>query len=100
MLPRWRNAKMIWLTARWMISMDLIWHGFAGRQFVFPIAIPACVISLSLMNKIVLIILAIFLPPLAVYLKTQSGKDTVINLVLCFLFWLPGVIHALWKVLT
>ena len=51
------------------------------------------------MNKIVLIILAIFLPPLAVYLKTQSGKDTIINLILCFLFWIPGVIHALWKVL-
>ena len=50
------------------------------------------------MNKIVLIILAIFIPPLAVYLKTNSGKDTLINLVLCFLFWIPGVIHALWKV--
>ena len=34
------------------------------------------------MNKIVLIILAIFLPPLAVYLKTNSGKDTIINLIL------------------
>lgn len=52
------------------------------------------------MNKIVLVILAIFLPPLAVYLKTNSGKDTIINLILCFLFWLPGVIHALWKVLA
>jgi uncharacterized membrane protein YqaE (UPF0057 family) len=51
------------------------------------------------MSKIVLIILAIFIPPLAVYLKTKSGKDTVINLVLCILFWIPGVIHALWKVL-
>jgi uncharacterized membrane protein YqaE (UPF0057 family) len=52
------------------------------------------------MNKIVLIILAIILPPLAVYLKTKSGKDTIINLILCLLFWLPGVIHALWKVLV
>jgi len=48
------------------------------------------------MNKIVLVVLAILLPPLAVYLKTKSGKDTVINLILCFLFWLPGVIHALY----
>ena len=55
--------------------------------------------TLHCMNKIVLIILAIFIPPLAVYLKTHSGKDTLINLILCFLFWIPGVIHALWKVL-
>jgi uncharacterized membrane protein YqaE (UPF0057 family) len=51
------------------------------------------------MNKIVLVILAIFLPPLAVYLKTNSGKDTIINLVLCFFFWIPGVLHALWLIL-
>lgn len=48
------------------------------------------------MNKIVLVILAILLPPLAVYLKTKSGKDTVINIVLCLVFWLPGVLHALY----
>lgn len=51
------------------------------------------------MSKIVLVILALFLPPLAVYLKTSSGKSTIINVVLCFLFWIPGVIHALWTVL-
>jgi uncharacterized membrane protein YqaE (UPF0057 family) len=51
------------------------------------------------MNKIVLIILAILLPPLAVYLKTKSAKDTIINVILCVLFWLPGVIHALYLIL-
>lgn len=51
------------------------------------------------MNPVILVILAIFIPPLAVYLKTKSGKDTLINVVLCILFWFPGVIHALWKVL-
>ena len=51
------------------------------------------------MNKIVLIILAIFLPPVAVFLKSGVGKDLVINIVLCICFWLPGVIHALWLVL-
>ena len=48
------------------------------------------------MNKILLVILAIVLPPLAVYLKTNSAKDTVINIILCLIFWLPGVIHALY----
>ena len=52
------------------------------------------------MNKIILVILALFIPPLAVYLKTQNGKDTIINLVLCLLFWIPGVIYALWTVAT
>lgn len=48
------------------------------------------------MNKILLVILSLFIPPLAVFLKTSSVKDTLINVVLCLLFWIPGVIHALW----
>ena len=47
-------------------------------------------------NKIVLILLSIFLPPLAVFLKSGVGKDLVINIVLCLFFYLPGIIHALW----
>jgi uncharacterized membrane protein YqaE (UPF0057 family) len=47
-------------------------------------------------NKLVLIILSILLPPVAVFLKAGAGKDLIINIVLCFLMWLPGVIHALW----
>jgi uncharacterized membrane protein YqaE (UPF0057 family) len=50
----------------------------------------------EIMNTIVLVILAILLPPLAVYLKTKSAKDTIINIILCIFFWLPGVIHALY----
>ena len=48
------------------------------------------------MNKIVLIIIAILLPPLAVFLKKGVGKDLIINIVLCLCFWLPGIVHALW----
>jgi uncharacterized membrane protein YqaE (UPF0057 family) len=50
------------------------------------------------MNKIVLIVLAIFLPPVAVFLKNGAGKDLLINIVLCFVFFLPAVVHALWLV--
>ena len=49
-------------------------------------------------NKIALIILAILLPPVAVFLKSGAGKDLIINIVLCLLFFIPGVIHALWLV--
>lgn len=49
-------------------------------------------------NKIVLIILAILLPPIAVFLKKGAGKDLVINIVLCLLFFIPGMAHAIWLV--
>jgi uncharacterized membrane protein YqaE (UPF0057 family) len=49
-------------------------------------------------NKIVLIIIAILLAPLAVFIKKGAGKDLIINVVLCFLFYLPAVIHAIWLV--
>jgi uncharacterized membrane protein YqaE (UPF0057 family) len=51
------------------------------------------------MSKVILIILTILLPPLAVYLKTHSAKDTIINIVLCFLFWIPGILHGLYLIL-
>lgn len=49
--------------------------------------------------QILLIILSILLPPLAVFLKTKSAKDTIINVVLCFIFFIPAIVHALWLVL-
>lgn len=50
------------------------------------------------MNKVLLIILAIFLPPVAVLLKNGVGKDLIINIVLCLVLFFPGMIHALWLV--
>lgn len=49
-------------------------------------------------NKLLLIILAVFLPPVAVLLNKGVGKDLLINIVLCLLFFVPGMIHALWVV--
>ena len=47
-------------------------------------------------NKIVAIIVSILLAPLAVFLKCGAGKELVINLLLCLLGYIPGVIHAIW----
>ena len=47
-------------------------------------------------SKLVLIILSVLLPPVAVFLKKGVGKDLVINILLCFLIWIPAVIHAIW----
>lgn len=49
-------------------------------------------------NKVLLIILAILLPPLGVFLKSGAGKDLLINIILCLFFYIPGVIHAVWVV--
>ena len=48
-------------------------------------------------NQVLLFILAVILPPLAVYLVKGAKRDFVINIVLCLL-WIPGIVHALWIV--
>jgi uncharacterized membrane protein YqaE (UPF0057 family) len=48
----------------------------------------------------ILIILAIFLPPLAVFLMSGLGRDFWINLILTLLGWVPGVVHAIYLILT
>lgn len=47
-------------------------------------------------NKIVLIILSILLPPLAVFFRSGVGTTLALNIVLCLLFFVPGIIHALY----
>ncbi len=49
-------------------------------------------------NKIVQILLAVFLPPIAVFFIKGAGKDLLINIVLCLFFYIPGIVHALWLV--
>ncbi|MBD1568738.1 YqaE/Pmp3 family membrane protein [Aliivibrio sp. S10_S31] len=48
------------------------------------------------MNKLFLIILCVLLPPLGVFFAKGVGKDLLINIILTLLFWIPGMIHALW----
>lgn len=44
------------------------------------------------------IIIAIFIPPLAVYLNRDCTNDFWINLILTLCFFLPGIIHAIWLI--
>lgn len=46
------------------------------------------------------IILAFLLPPLAAFIQVGPTKHFWINLIVIWFFWLPGVIHALWLILT
>lgn len=46
------------------------------------------------------IILAIFLPPLGVFLQEGLGGQFWINVILTILGYIPGIIHALYIILT
>ncbi len=45
------------------------------------------------------LICAIFLPPLGVFLQVGMGRDFWINVLLTFLGYFPGIIHAVWVIL-
>ena len=42
------------------------------------------------------LIASIVLPPLGVFLSMGISQALIINVLLTFLGWIPGVIHALW----
>ena len=49
-------------------------------------------------NKLVMILLAVFLPPVAVALVDGIGLMLVLSILLTLCFGLPGMIFALWRV--
>lgn len=51
-------------------------------------------------RDICLAILAIFLPPLAVLLRRGCGADLCINIILTLMGDIPGIIHALWVMIS
>ncbi len=51
------------------------------------------------LSTLVLIIIAILLPPLAVFLKSGAGTPLIINIILWILFYIPGLLHALYVIL-
>jgi uncharacterized membrane protein YqaE (UPF0057 family) len=52
-------------------------------------------------NKILMAIIAILLPPLAVFLVRGMGTPFLLNIVLTLVgFWIIGVVHALIVVLN
>lgn len=49
---------------------------------------------------IIRIIAAIILPPLGVFLQVGVGAHFWLNILLTLLGFIPGIIHALWIILT
>jgi len=52
------------------------------------------------MSQLIMILLAIFLPPVAVGLERGLSGSLLLNILLTLLAWLPGAIHALIVVLS
>ncbi|MDD2702401.1 MAG: YqaE/Pmp3 family membrane protein [Candidatus Omnitrophica bacterium] len=50
--------------------------------------------------KILKIVLAVILPPVAVFMQVGATTHLWINIVLTLVMFVPGIIHALWLVLT
>jgi len=50
--------------------------------------------------KIVKIILSILLPPVAAFMQVGASKHFWINIILTLMMGIPGMIHALWLVIT
>ena len=42
------------------------------------------------------LLLAVFLPPVAVLLRAGVGLQLLLSIILTIIGWIPGVIHALW----
>ncbi len=51
-------------------------------------------------NKLLLVIIAILLPPVAVGITRGIGIALIIHILLCLLFYVPGLIHARYVVLS
>ena len=50
-------------------------------------------------NTLLLVIIAILIPPLGVGLKAGIGAPLIINIILTLLFYVPGLLHALYVIL-
>ena len=48
--------------------------------------------------ELVKIILAIFLPPVGVFLQVGIGKHFWLNILLTILGYIPGIVHAVWVI--
>jgi len=51
-------------------------------------------------GNICMYILAILLPPLAVFFESGCGGAFCVNVILTMIGWIPGIIHAFYIIMT
>ncbi len=44
------------------------------------------------------VILAMLMPPLGVFLTVGFGRHFWLNILLTFLYYIPGLVHAIWVI--
>ncbi|MEK9832022.1 MAG: YqaE/Pmp3 family membrane protein [Alphaproteobacteria bacterium] len=49
---------------------------------------------------VIRIIISLFIPPLGVFLQVGLGGHFWLNILLTILGFIPGVIHAIWVIVT
>lgn len=49
-------------------------------------------------NIIIDVIIALIIPPVAVYIKEGTSGALWLNLLLCLFVWFPAILHALYVV--
>lgn len=50
------------------------------------------------MRTFISLLVGFFLPPVGVLMRSGVGMALLVNIVLCFFFWIPGQLHALWVI--
>ena len=70
------------------------------RGAIFTCALLRTDVPLLPMSRLLQILIAIFLPPLSVFLQRGLGAQFALNIVLTLMFEVPGAIHALWLLLS
>lgn len=50
--------------------------------------------------KLLQLILAVFFPPVSVAVERGMSGSLLLNIILTLIGWVPGVIHALWVLLS
>jgi len=50
------------------------------------------------MGQLLKIIAAVLLPPLGAFLQVGIGLHFWLNIILTLIFWVPGMVHALWLI--
>jgi uncharacterized membrane protein YqaE (UPF0057 family) len=51
-------------------------------------------------RNLILILISLFIPPLAVALKKGLGIQFLLNLLLCLFFFFPAIVHAVWVIMS
>lgn len=52
------------------------------------------------MADLIRIILSVLVPPLGVFLQVGLGKHFWLNILLTILGYVPGLVHAIWVIVT